>query len=77
MRHEHVNTAAEIEALVKALFGEVQIKSFGLGRQLSLYRFIAARRPKPDLAQAWVDRFSGPRSRSAQGRPRSRGSAAR
>jgi hypothetical protein len=77
MRHEHVNTAAEIEALVKTLFAEVQIKSFGLGRQLSLYRFIAARRPRLDLAQAWVERFSGPRARSAKGRRRSRGSAAR
>jgi hypothetical protein len=76
MRHEHVNTAAEIEALVKALFAEVEIRSFGLGRQLSLYRFIAARRPRLDLAAAWVDRFSGPHAASAKGRRRNRGSAA-
>jgi SAM-dependent methyltransferase len=75
MRHEHVNTAAEIEALVQALFAEVEIKSFGLGRQLSLYRFVAARRPRLDVAEAWVDRFSGRRAPSAKGR-RSRGSAA-
>lgn len=76
MRHEHVNSAAEIEALAKALFGEVRIASFGLGRQLSLYRFIAARGPRLDLARTWVDRFSGPRAQSARGRRRSRGSAA-
>lgn len=76
MRHEHVNTAAEIEALVKTLFAEVEIRSFGLGRQLSLYRFIAARRPRLDLAQSWVDRFSGPRARSDKGLRSSRGSAA-
>lgn len=80
MRHEHVNSAAEIEALVTALFAEVQIRSFGLGRQLSLYRFIAARRPRLDLAQAWLDRYTV--SRKAEGgggkpRPRSRGSAAK
>lgn len=57
MRHEHVNTAAEIEALVKAMFAEVSIASFGLGRQLSLYRFIEARRPRLDVAEAWARRF--------------------
>jgi SAM-dependent methyltransferase len=76
MRHEHVNTAAEIEALVSALFAEVEIRSLGLGRQLSLYRFVAARRPRLDVAEAWVDRFSGPPTSSANGRRRSRGSAA-
>lgn len=80
MRHEHVNTAAEIETLVKALFAEVEIKSFGLGRQLSLYRFIAARQPRLDLAQAWLDRYTTRRKPQAGGRkprPRSRGSAAK
>ncbi|HEV2530850.1 hypothetical protein [Phenylobacterium sp.] len=60
MRHEHVNTAAEIEALVKGLFEEVRIKSFGVGRQLSLYRFLEARRPRLDVARAWQARFSPP-----------------
>jgi SAM-dependent methyltransferase len=43
MAHEHVNEAREIEALVRALFEEVRVRSFGIGRQLSLYRFIEAR----------------------------------
>ena len=54
MAHEHLNTAAEIEALVSALFGEVRIRSFGVGRQLSLYRFIEARRPDLKLASDWL-----------------------
>ena len=58
MRHEHVNTAAEIEGLLKALFADVRIESFGIGRQLSLYRFIVARRPRLDVAQAWLDRYA-------------------
>jgi len=58
MRHEHVNTAAEIEALVKALFEHVEIKSFGVGRQLSLYRFLAAKGPRLDVAAEWEARFS-------------------
>jgi hypothetical protein len=58
MAHEHVNDARDIETLIQALFEEVEIKSFGLGRQLSLYRFIAARRPRPELAAAWEARFA-------------------
>jgi hypothetical protein len=58
MKHEHVNDAREIETLVEALFEEVEIKSFGLGRQLSLYRFLAARKPRLDVAAQWEARFS-------------------
>jgi hypothetical protein len=58
MAHEHVNDARDIETLIQALFEEVEIKSFGLGRQLSLYRFIAARGPRPELAAAWEARFA-------------------
>lgn len=57
MAHEHVNDAREIETLLGALFEDVEIKSFGLGRQLSLYRFIVARRPRLDVAAAWDARF--------------------
>jgi SAM-dependent methyltransferase len=63
MRHEHVNTAAEIETLVAGLFAEVRIRSFGWGRQLSLYRFLEARRPRLDVAAAWTARFQRPAGR--------------
>ena len=58
MAHEHVNDARDIETLIQALFEDVEIKSFGVGRQFSLYRFIAARRPRLDVAAAWEARFS-------------------
>ena len=58
MAHEHVNDAREVETLVRALFEDVQIKSFGVGRQLSLYRFLCARKPRLDLAAQWEDRFA-------------------
>jgi hypothetical protein len=58
MAHEHVNDARDIETLIRALFEEVEVKSFGLGRQLSLYRFFAAKRPRRDVAAAWEARFS-------------------
>lgn len=57
MAHEHVNDACEIETLVRALFDEVEVRSFGIGRQFSLYRFLAARRPRLDVAAAWETRF--------------------
>jgi len=58
MAHEHVNGALEIETLVRALFEEVEVKSFGIVRQLSLYRFLAARPPRLDVAAEWEARFS-------------------
>ena len=59
MAHEHVNTAADIEALAGALFEEVRVKALGIGRQLSLYRFIAAGKPRLDVAAEWLGRFGG------------------
>jgi len=81
MRHEHVNSAREIEMLIEGLFQRVRVRSFGLGRQLSLYRFVEARLPRLDLASAWIERYTAPRPRVAGGArrsgPRSRGSAAK
>ena len=57
MAHEHVNDASEIETLVRALFEQVEVRSFGIGRQLSLYRFLAARGPRLDVAAEWETRF--------------------
>ncbi|MGZ6016134.1 MAG: hypothetical protein ACXWKM_10355 [Phenylobacterium sp.] len=58
MAHEHANDAREIETLVRSLFEDVQVKSFGLGRQLSLYRFLAASKPRLDVAADWETRFA-------------------
>lgn len=54
MRHEHVNTASEIEEVVAYFFAQVKVRSFGLGRQLSFYRFIEAGDPDLARARAWV-----------------------
>ncbi len=54
MRHEHVNTAVEIEAVVEHFFKTVKVRSFGLGRQFSFYRFIEARAPDLERARAWL-----------------------
>jgi SAM-dependent methyltransferase len=60
MAHEHVNDAREIETLIRALFEDVQVKSFGVGRQLSLYRFLFAKGPRLDVAAEWEARFAAP-----------------
>ncbi|MDB5494243.1 MAG: putative ubiE/COQ5 methyltransferase [Phenylobacterium sp.] len=77
MRHEHVNTAHEIEVLLKALFGEVRISSFGLGRQLSLYRFAEARGPRLETAAAWEQAFHAPSRVTLSGRRKPVGSSSR
>jgi len=45
MRHEHLNTADEIEKALKWYFRNVKVKYFGLGRHFSLYRFYECSRP--------------------------------
>ncbi|MFL5295195.1 MAG: class I SAM-dependent methyltransferase [Phenylobacterium sp.] len=57
MAHEHVNDAFEVETLLRALFEQVEVKSFGIGRQLSLYRFLAASGPRAEVAAEWEARF--------------------
>jgi hypothetical protein len=49
MRHEHVNTAAEIEAVLRYCFGDVRCRTFGPARRLSLYQFFACRDPAAHL----------------------------
>lgn len=45
MRHEHVNTASEIEELLGHFFSHVDRSVFGLNRALSLYQFYACGNP--------------------------------
>lgn len=43
MRHEHLNTADEIAAELRSVFGKVDERWFGFSRTLSLYRVLIAR----------------------------------
>jgi hypothetical protein len=49
MKHEHVNTAKEIEEVLRYFFSEVNGKVFGIVKNLSLYQFYSCR--KPDIAR--------------------------
>ncbi len=56
MHHEHLNTAAEIEAVTTHFFDEVRISRFPLPlRQLSFYSYLEARRPNRDRAVAFLE----------------------
>jgi 2-polyprenyl-3-methyl-5-hydroxy-6-metoxy-1,4-benzoquinol methylase len=45
IRHEHVNTAEEIETVLRYYFAEVHYKVFGLSRALSFYQYYECRAP--------------------------------
>ena len=49
MQYEHVNTAREIEEVLRYFFSNTQTRVFGLARSLSFYQFFAC--SKPDLAR--------------------------
>ena len=58
MRHEHVNKAKEIEALVRLLFAQVSVCRFPTPfHQLSFYAYLEARRPRRDLAEQWLEKY--------------------
>ena len=46
MQYEHVNTAAEIEEVLRHFFGVTQRSVFGLMRSLSFYQFFACSQPR-------------------------------
>ncbi|SDJ81353.1 Methyltransferase domain-containing protein [Catalinimonas alkaloidigena] len=54
MRHEHVNTAAEIEEVIGVFFTRQRSASFGLNRHTAFYRFIEATQPNLERARAFL-----------------------
>jgi hypothetical protein len=53
MRHEHVNTAQEIEDVLRYFFEGVECRVFGLSRSLSLYRYYECQHPMMDRCSSW------------------------
>ena len=50
MRHEHVNSAREIEDVLRFFFSRIRVKVCGLARSLSLYQFFECHAPIRDRA---------------------------
>jgi hypothetical protein len=54
MRYEHVNTASDIEQVLKVFFSKVTCKVFGLCKSLGFYRFYECSKPETTLAEQFL-----------------------
>lgn len=57
MRYEHVNTAREIEEVLRYFFAEVSTSVFGLMRGLSFYQFFECAKPRLDRSRDYLRGF--------------------
>jgi hypothetical protein len=55
MKHEHVNSAREIEDVLRYFFAEVRGSVFGLARSLSFYQFYACAKPRRDECRTYLE----------------------
>ncbi|MBI1779824.1 MAG: class I SAM-dependent methyltransferase, partial [Sphingobacteriales bacterium] len=56
MKYEHVNTANEIEQVLKYFYGDVKKSVLGLNNTLAIYRFYECRLPQIEKASAYLKR---------------------
>jgi hypothetical protein len=54
MKHEHVNTADEIEEVLYHFFKKNRCSCFGLGKKLSFYRFYECSKPDIELVENYL-----------------------
>ncbi|MEO1518068.1 MAG: class I SAM-dependent methyltransferase [Bacteroidota bacterium] len=54
MRYEHVNTADEIEEVLRYFFQKASTSVYGLSRGLAFYRFIACAQPHRERAREYL-----------------------
>jgi hypothetical protein len=59
MEYEHVNTAREIEEVLRYFFTSKRARVFGLSRSLSFYQFFACSRPRLERCHSYLGRYSG------------------
>ena len=55
MRHEHVNTAQEIEEVLRHFLADVRSSVFGVAKSLSFYQYFECAQPKLDLCSSYLD----------------------
>ncbi len=55
MKYEHVNSAKEIEEILKYFFERMQIKVFGISKSFSLYQFYSCSTPYEDKCVNYLD----------------------
>jgi len=55
MKHEHVNTAKEIEEILNYFYENVSCSAFGLNKKISLYKFFECKNPNIFAAKKYLD----------------------
>lgn len=53
-KHEHVNTAKEIEALLKYFFSDTNTQVYGINRKIAFYVFISCKNPDVKKAKEYL-----------------------
>ena len=56
MKYEHVNTASEIERVLRYFFADVRHRVFGVSKSFSFYQFYACSAPRLDRCQTYLAR---------------------
>ena len=54
MKHEHVNTAKEIELVLRHFFSDVKGNVFGVAKALSFYQFYVCQNPQLDKCEEYL-----------------------
>lgn len=54
MKHEHVNTAEEIEKVLEFFFEDIKCKIFGISKSFSLYRFYTCIKPRGEKCREYT-----------------------
>jgi hypothetical protein len=55
MRYEHVNTAREVEDLLRYFFNDINVAVFGLSKKLSLYQFYKCACPQIEKCHEFLE----------------------
>lgn len=58
MNYEHVNTANEIEQVLKYFYDKVKCSCFGINKKIALYRFYECSKPNRQAAEEYLKRIS-------------------
>lgn len=59
MNYEHVNTADEIEQVLKYFYGKVKCSCFGINRRIAFYRFYECSNPKIEISEQYLKSING------------------
>jgi SAM-dependent methyltransferase len=57
MKYEHVNTADEIDILLKYFYKKISVKLFGVNKTFALYRYYECKKPDIEKAKEYLDKL--------------------